>query len=178
MLEFLRTLEKEESLVIDRRSQYASTHPHTHDRINFVKNQIDLYPDLSPRLDAQKRDRHDRVIAKLIGFLTKPEETFRKYPRSNTTIAARYAQAIAFYKEANLAKAVTELDHLITLEKQNPYFWELKGQILLEQNEKELARSAYEKAYSLSGNVMILQQLAKVELLPVSYTHLTLPTSG
>ena len=165
MLEFLKTLEKEESLVIDRRSQYATTHPYTHDRINFVKNQIDLYPDLSPRLDAQKRDRHDRIIAKLIGFLTKPEETFRKYPRSNTTIAAKYAQAIAFYKEANLAKAVTKLDHLITLEKQNPYFWELKGQILLEQNEKELARIAFEKAYSLSGNVMVLQQLAKVELL-------------
>ena len=165
MLEFLKTLEKEESLVIDRRSQYATTHPYTHDRINFVKNQIDLYPDLSPRLDAQKRDRHDRIIAKLVGFLTKPEETFRKYPRTNTTIAAKYAQAIAFYKEANLAKAVTKLDHLITLEKQNPYFWELKGQILLEQNEKELARIAYEKAYSLSGNVMVLQQLAKVELL-------------
>ena len=165
MLEFLKTLEKEESLVIDRRSQYATTHPNTHDRINFVKNQIDLYPDLSPRLDAQKRDRHDRIIAKLVGFLTKPEETFRKYPRTNTTIAAKYAQAIAFYKEANLAKAVIELDHLITLEKQNPYFWELKGQILLEQNEKELARIAYEKAYSLSENVMILQQLAKVELL-------------
>ena len=165
MLEFLKTLEKEESLVIDRRSQYATTHPYTHDRINFVKNQIDLYPDLSPRLDAQKRDRHDRIIAKLVGFLTKPEETFRKYPRTNTTIAAKYAQAIALYKEANLAKAVTKLDHLITLEKQNPYFWELKGQILLEQNEKELARIAYEKAYSLSGNVMVLQQLAKVELL-------------
>ena len=165
MLEFLKTLEKEESLVIDRRSQYATTHPNTHDRINFVKNQIDLYPDLSPRLDAQKRDRHDRIIAKLVGFLTKPEETFRKYPRTNTTIAAKYAQAIALYKEANLAKAVTKLDHLITLEKQNPYFWELKGQILLEQNEKELARIAYEKAYSLSGNVMVLQQLAKVELL-------------
>ena len=165
MLEFLKTLEKEESLVIDRRSQYATTHPNTHDRINFVKNQIDLYPDLSPRLDAQKRDRHDRIIAKLVGFLTKPEETFRKYPRTNTTIAAKYAQAIALYKEANLAKAVTKLDHLITLEKQNPYFWELKGQILLEQNEKELARIAYEKAYSLSGNVMVLQQLAKVDLL-------------
>ena len=165
MLEFLKTLEKEESLVVDRRSQYATTHPYTHDRINFVKNQIDLYPDLSPRLDAQKRDRHDRIIAKLVGFLTKPEETFRKYPRTNTTIAAKYAQAIALYKQANLAKAVTKLDHLITLEKQNPYFWELKGQILLEQNEKELARIAYEKAYSLSGNVMVLQQLAKVELL-------------
>ena len=165
MLEFLKTLEKEESLVIDRRSQYATTHPNTHDRINFVKNQIDLYPDLSPRLDAQKRDRHDRIIAKLVGFLTKPEETFRKYPRTNATIAAKYAQAIALYKEANLAKAVTKLDHLITLEKQNPYFWELKGQILLEQNEKELARIAYEKAYSFSGNVLVLQQLAKVELL-------------
>ena len=165
MLEFLKILEQEESLVIDRRSQYATTHPHTHDRINFVQNQIDLHPDLSLRLDAQKRDRHDRIIAKLIGFLAKPEETFRKYPRTNTTIAAKYAQAIAFYKEANLAKAITELDHLITLEKENAYFWELKGQILLEQNEKELARSAYEKAYSLSGTVTILQQLAKVELL-------------
>ena len=165
MLEFLKTLEKEESLIIDRRSQYATTHPNTHDRINFVKNQIDLYPDLSTRLDAQKRDRHDRIIAKLIGFLTRPEETFQKYPRSNTTIAAKYAQAIAFYKEAHLAKAITELDHLITLEKQNPYFWELKGQILLEKNEKEMARAAYEKAYSFSRDVMILQQLAKVELL-------------
>lgn len=165
MLEFLKTLEKEESLIIDRRSQYATTHPNTHDRINFVKNQIDLYPDLSTRLDAQKRDRHDRIIAKLIGFLTRPEETFQKYPRSNTTIAAKYAQAIAFYKEAHLAKAITELDHLITLEKQNPYFWELKGQILLEKNEKEMARAAYKKAYSFSRDVMILQQLAKVELL-------------
>ena len=165
MLEFLKTLEKEESLIVDRRSQYATTHPNTHDRINFVKNQIDLHPDLSTRLDAQKRDRHDRIIAKLIGFLTRPEETFQKYPRSNTTIAAKYAQAIAFYKEAHLAKAITELDHLITLEKQNPYFWELKGQILLEKNEKEMARAAYEKAYSFSRDVMILQQLAKVELL-------------
>ena len=165
MLEFLKTLQKEESFVIDRRSQYATTHPHTHDRINFVKNQIDLYPDLSPRLDAKKRDRHERIIAKLIGFLTKPEETFKRYPRSNTTIAAKYAQAIAFYKDANLAKAVSELDRLITLENENPYFWELKGQVLLEKNEKEMARSAYEKAYSFSGDVMMLQQLAKVELL-------------
>ena len=137
MLEFLKILEQEESLVIDRRSQYATTHPHTHDRINFVKNQIDLYPDLSPRLDAQKRDRHDRIIAKLIGFLSKPEETFQKYPRSNTAITAKYARAIAFYREGNLAKAIIALDHLITLEKENPYFWELKGQILLEKNEKE-----------------------------------------
>jgi len=165
MLEFLKTLKKEESLVRDRPSQYATTHPNTHDRINFVKNQIDLYPDLSTRLDAQKRDRHDRIVAKLVGFLSRPEETFQKYPRSNTTIAAKYAQAIAFYREAHLAKAITELDHLITLEKQNPYFWELKGQILLEKNEKEMARSAFEKAYSFSRNVMILQQLAKVELL-------------
>ena len=164
MLEFLKTLEKEESLVIDRRSQYATTHPHTHDRINFVKNQIDLYPDLSPRLDAQKRDRHDRVVAKLSGFLKKPEETFLKYPRSNTTIAANYARAIAFYREGNLAKAIIALDHLITLEKENPYFWELKGQILLEKKEKELARRAYEKAYSFSKDVIILQQLAKVGL--------------
>ena len=164
MLEFLKTLEKEESLLIDRRSQYATTHPHTHDRINFVKNQIDLYPDLSPRLDAQKRDRHDRIIAKLIGFLSKPEETFQKYPRSNTAIAAKYARAIAFYREGNLAKAIIALDHLITLEKENPYFWELKGQILLEKNEREMARNAYEKAYSFSKDVIILQQLAKVEL--------------
>ena len=165
MLEFLKTLQKEESLIIDRRSQYATTHPHTHDRINFVKNQIKLYPDLSPHLDAQKRDRHDRITAKLYGFLTKPEETLQRYPSSNTTIAAKYAQAIAFYKEANLDKAITELDHLISLEKENPYFWELKGQVLLEKNEKEMARNAYEKAYSFSGDVIILQQLAKVELL-------------
>ena len=56
------------------------TLPPTHDRINFVKNQIDLYPDLSLALTPRKEIATTTTnIAKLIGFLTKPEETFRKY---------------------------------------------------------------------------------------------------
>ena len=52
------------------------------------------------------------------------------------------------FVKADLAKAVTELDHLITLEKQNPYFWELKGQILLEQM-RRITRGTQEGVFSL-----------------------------
>ena len=78
MLEFLKILEKEESLVVSRRSQYATTHPHTHDRINFVKNQLNLYQNLNSSLLPRKRDRHARILAKLIGFIQTPKETFPK----------------------------------------------------------------------------------------------------
>ena len=165
MLEFLKILEKEESLVVSRRSQYATTHPHTHDRINFVKNQLDLNQNLNSSLLPRKRDRHARILAKLIGFIQTPKETFRNYPKSDSTITAQYARAIALYKKADLVEAIKALDQLIQLEPKNPYFWELKGQVLLESNKRGMACDAFEKAYLYSGNPIILRQLAKAELL-------------
>ena len=77
----------------------------------------------------------------------------------------RIAIARALYKKADLVEAIKALDQLIQLEPKNPYFWELKGQVLLESNKRGMACDAFEKAYLYSGNPIILRQLAKAELL-------------
>ncbi|MBK6703196.1 MAG: tetratricopeptide repeat protein [Caulobacteraceae bacterium] len=55
-----------------------------------------------------------------------------RYPRRDTSAPARYARAIAYYRQAKLPEARAELDALIAEDPRNPYFQELMGQILFE----------------------------------------------
>ncbi|MEM6654129.1 MAG: tetratricopeptide repeat protein, partial [Pseudomonadota bacterium] len=69
---------------------------------------------------------------KLVGFLEPPARTFRDYPPTDTSKPARYARSISAMKSADLGTALREIDSLIEEEPENPYFHELKGQILFE----------------------------------------------
>ncbi len=165
LLEFLQTLEVQELLSLERRSPYVRTHPHTIDRIELVKNQLALSTNVRDTLPRKQRIKHSRMIAKLRGFILAPKETFRLYPTSNKSIAARYARAIGLYKEANIAKSLAVLENLIDEQPRDAYFWELKGQLLLETNQKQKAREAYQAALVFSENdSLIRMQLARTEL--------------
>jgi predicted Zn-dependent protease len=82
----------------------------------------------SPALQA----RHDLTRAKLFGFLERPDALLRRYPMSDTSLAARYARAISAYRYSDPRTALAQIDALIHAQPQNPYFHELKGQALLE----------------------------------------------
>ena len=70
--------------------------------------------------------------AKLYGFLERPEAVARRYPPGDTSLPARYARAIAAYRFSEARGALAQIDALIQAQPQNPYFYELKGQALLE----------------------------------------------
>jgi len=76
--------------------------------------------------------RHDMMRAKLSGFLDRPDTVFRRYPLGDHSLPARYARAIATYRHGSLRDALPQIDGLIQAEPNNPYFYELKGQALLE----------------------------------------------
>ena len=165
LLEFLQTLEGQELLSLERRSPYVRTHPHTIDRIELVKNQLVLSPDVRDTLPREQQIKHARMIAKLRGFILSPKETFRLYPVSDKSVVARYARAIGLYKNADIDKSLTVLDNLIDEQPNDAYFWELKGQLLLETNQKRKAHEAYTAALLLSeNNALIRMQLARTEL--------------
>jgi predicted Zn-dependent protease len=48
------------------------------------------------------------------------------------SVSARYGRAIAYYRIPELKKALDLIDGLIQQEPNNPYFHELKGQMLFE----------------------------------------------
>jgi predicted Zn-dependent protease len=90
--------------------------------------------------------------AKLFGYLAVPKDTFATYPAYMTSVPARYARAYAFHKDAHLDKAMSEADALLSQAPGDPYFLELKGQILLESGKPEEALGPLRRATDLSGN--------------------------
>lgn len=169
--EFLEILSNQELLVISnqtqRRNSYTITHPLTRDRIAFVRNHVagSPYSDVSVRAD--RRAMHRRIVAKLKGFLDPPARTFRTYKSTDRGIAARYARAIAYYRLANVKASLRLIDGLIRERPKDPYFWELKGQVLFENGRLADALPAYDRAVGLLPGEPLLrvsQAHAQIEL--------------
>ena len=101
--------------------------------------------------------RHDLMRAKLFGFMERPDTVARRYPQSDTSLAARYARAISAYRFADLRGAIGQIDALIQAQPQNPYFHELKGQALLEAGRPAEAIAPLRHAIQLAPNPALIQ---------------------
>jgi predicted Zn-dependent protease len=74
---------------------------------------------------------------------------FNRYPASDTSLPARYARAIARNCSGNCTQALPEIDALIRDRPENPYFWELKGELLVKAGLFAEAVAPLRKAASL-----------------------------
>lgn len=124
---------------------YAMTHPLDTDRINLVKTYISEHKNdhkMPEDLDAAFL----RMKGKVSGFTEEPSKILRTYPLSNTTIEARYARLIAYYRMQNEAKFLKEMDVLLKDYPDDSYFLELKGQFQMDRGKPDLAIINFEKA--------------------------------
>jgi predicted Zn-dependent protease len=97
--------------------------------------------------------------AKLYGFLERPDSVLRRYPPSDTGLPARYARAIAAYRHGDLRDAIAQIDGLIQSQPGNPYFYELKGQALLEAGKPSEAVAPLRHALAAAPNPTLIQVL-------------------
>ncbi len=110
-------------------------------------------------------EMHARMKAKLQAFLDPPSRTLRRYEDADNSIAARYARAIAYYRMPDLDKAVPLIDSLIEDRPRDPYFKEMKGQMLFENGRAADALQYYEAAVELLPNSSPLRlQTARIQL--------------
>ncbi|MCZ4279430.1 M48 family metalloprotease [Kiloniella laminariae] len=130
--DFMSTLRGQEVLLSENQDPYLRSHPLTQERINFLDNAVSQSPYATKPDSPDAVYLHSRVRAKLIGFLENSNQVARKYPEEDTSVSARYARAISYYRSTNLEKATQELDSLLAELPEDPYFLELKGQILFE----------------------------------------------
>jgi predicted Zn-dependent protease len=129
---FLRTMENQEFLSSTNQDPYVRTHPLTRDRLRLMEDHLKASPYKSAVPAAELEERHRRIVAKLYAFIEHPTTVLRTYGAGDNSIAARYARAIAQYRVAALDKALPLIDALIAAEPRNPFFHELKGQMLFE----------------------------------------------
>lgn len=137
---------------------YLQSHPMAADRIAALEVMA-----RTPYWD--KKDppalqlRHDMMRAKLHGFMDQPGVVARLYPRSDDSLPARYARAISAYRYGGVRTAIDQIDGLIQSEPGNPYFYELKGQALLESGNPAAAVAPLRKAVSMAPNPVLIQVL-------------------
>lgn len=132
LVEFLDIIGDQEALLASRQDPYARSHPVSRDRINALQRRVEN-SSFYDRTDPPEFVRGlERMQAKLHGFLKSKSKTLRKYPITDQSVAGRYARAVAFFRVAEVATALDELDSLIAEAPDDPFFHELKGQILFE----------------------------------------------
>lgn len=173
MLEVFYKLEDQELLVPERQDPYLRSHPLTRNRIRFVQNFIDTSRYAASVSSEDELQAHRRMVAKLYAFLNSPGKTLRTYRESNTSIPARYARAIAYYQIPNLELAIGEIDALLGDFPDDPWFHELKGQILFENGHIALSVAPHERAVSLRPDEPLLRlglARAQIEINDTEFT--------
>lgn len=155
-IEFLRILQHEERMMIGRRDPYLSTHPLTPDRIAFFEEAAARSPYTNAPESAQFLEMHHRIVAKLMGFLN-PNAALQRYAEGDRAVPARYARAIALYRTGALGSALLTIDGLLKEHPNDPYFHELRGQMLFESGRAAESVPSYRHAVQLLPGVGIVK---------------------
>ena len=131
-------------------SEFYSSHPMTSDRIQTLQDTYSHDPAWLTSANADQETRFQRIKAKLMGYSAEPARTLQVYPETDQGVPARYARAYAFHKEAFMDKALAECDALLAGSPEDPYFLELKGQILLESGRAQDALAPLRRASEIT----------------------------
>lgn len=129
---FERLQNMEYRMNIPQDNGYARTHPLSSERIATLQHIYENDAAWNHQTDPALEERFQRIRAKLIGFVDDPRRVLTRYPESDHSIPARYARAYAWHRTAHPDKALEEADSLLRDRPGDPYFLELRGQILLE----------------------------------------------
>ncbi|WAT17124.1 M48 family metalloprotease [Aurantiacibacter sp. MUD11] len=150
--EKLQSYEFRRNISQDNDREYSRTHPLSGNRIARLREDYEADPAWNTPSDPRLEERFQRAKAKLYGFLAPPARTLNAFPAYMTGAPARYARAYAYHKEARVEEALAEVNALIEMDPTDPYFLELKGQILLESGHVEEALPPLREATRLTGS--------------------------
>jgi predicted Zn-dependent protease len=157
LLQFFEILQADEPLTGEPTDPWVRTHPLTVDRINYIRHHVETARSSNavdpPDFVALLKE----IQAKLHAFLDDPSATLRAYPETDRSPVARYARAIAYYRIPRLDKALPAIDELIRDFPNNPYYRELKGQMLFENGRVRDAIAPYEAAVKLAPQTALIR---------------------
>jgi predicted Zn-dependent protease len=165
LLDFFRMLQKEELLLPTQQDPYLRTHPLTSERIDVVAAHVEKSPWSDAKDSPELIDRHNRMLAKLRGFLLSPGQALQQYPETDKSSYARYARAAAYHRVPMDDRALAEIDSLLKEKPDDPYYNELRGQILFESGKPTDAVAPYRKAVKVMPESALLRmELSQAEL--------------
>jgi predicted Zn-dependent protease len=159
MLTLFQLLANESLASLENADPYLLSHPMPLERIRNLEVEAKK-SSFFGKVDApQLLLRHQLMQAKLVGFMQSPQFVFQRYPSSDKSLAGRYARSIAMFRKGDTKNAIPIIDSLIRDVPEDPYFWELKGQALLEGGTPAKALGPLKQANELLPNSGLIQIL-------------------
>jgi len=156
LVEFFDNFRYQEVFDQSRRFAYFRSHPLSSERIETLRSRVERLPHYEQVDSPDDLAQHQIMKAKLEGFMN-PQSALIKYKEKDRSYPARYARAIAYYQMKEPDRALSQIDALLTEQPDNPYLWELKGQILFEFNRVDLAEEPQRKSVALKPDAPLLR---------------------
>jgi predicted Zn-dependent protease len=157
LVDFFDNFRYEEVFSEARRYRFFNDHPITGDRIEALRRRAEEQPHYNTVDPPELVTEHEIMKAKLVGFTEAPQTAFFKYKPEDHSFVARYARAIAYYRQTDTDQALKAINDLLTDYPSNPYLWELKGQILFEAGKSADAEIAHQKSVDLKPDAPLLR---------------------
>jgi predicted Zn-dependent protease len=156
LLQFFNKLQNEEyRYAIYSKDSFDQTHPLSSERIEALQQKLQSDPAYNKPIDPALEASFERVKAKLLGYIN-PKQAVLKYPESDQSIPAHYARAYAYHLGGYPQKAEAEADALLAKDPHDPFFLELKGQILLEDGKPKEAIAPLREAVQRSDEAPMI----------------------
>ena len=145
---------------------FVRSHPVATTRLNQLRDLAPRTPHVNAVDPPALQLRHEMMKAKISGYLDRPQIVANKYPRSDNSLPARYARTIAANCSGRCDNAIGLVDELINADPRNPYFVELKGNLLYQSGKPRQAVPYLRKALQMAGGTppMLLVNLAQALL--------------
>jgi len=157
LVDFFDNFRYQEVFEQARRYKFFQDHPISSDRVEGLRRRAEEQPHYAAVDSPDLIAAHEVMKAKLFGFIQDPQQTFQKYPETDQSYPARYARAIAYYRETETDFAIQAVDALLVDQPNNPYLWELKGQVLFEAGRVKESEAPHRRSVELKPNAPLLQ---------------------
>jgi predicted Zn-dependent protease len=157
LVDFFKNFQYEEVFDQARRYKFFGSHPLSDDRIQLLDRRAQELPHYKTVDSPEMVTDNEIMKAKLVGFTEAPQTAFFKYQDSDHSFVARYARAIAYFRETETEKALKATGSLLADYPDNPYLWELKGQILFDAGRTLEAEAAHRKSVELKPDAPLLR---------------------
>lgn len=157
LLEFMQILRKDDLLGEQYVDPYAMTHPLQSERVDFFRAHLSRSPHSHARLPKKLDENFDRLQVKLAAFTTSPDIILAQCDAGDRSLLTRYKRAIAYFQNSQIEESLKEVESLLKEFPQDPYFWDLKGQILFESGKIQDSAYAYQQAVIFAPHIPLLR---------------------
>lgn len=151
LVDVMQLFEGQEALNSSRQDPYVRSHPLSRDRVRAAKAGAHAFAGRAEK-SASAQYWFGRAKGKLTAFERAPNWTRRTLKDSPSQDVRLMREAVMHHRLSNKAKSVAAINKAIAQRGNDPFYYELKGQILIESRDLKGALTAYQTAAKLAPN--------------------------